>query len=71
MTISISQSAHDELFEEMDSVESAYHLDPEDPLDFMGKFPSVMGRGYWRTIQLRDGLQVTLGSLATARSCPV
>jgi AraC-like DNA-binding protein len=22
-----------------------------------------MGRGYWRTIQLRDGLQVTLGSL--------
>lgn len=63
MTISISQSAHDELFEEMTAVEPTYHPDIEDDRDFMGNFPPLMGQGYWRTIHLRDGLIVTLGRL--------
>lgn len=63
MTISISGSANDELFKEMESLESSRHLDPQDMQDFMGNFPPVMGRGYWRTICLRDGLEVTLGNL--------
>jgi AraC-like DNA-binding protein len=63
MTISISQSAHDELFEEITAVEPTYHPDIEDDRDFMGKFPPLMGKGYWRMIALRDGLSLTLGHL--------
>ncbi|MGV0026883.1 helix-turn-helix transcriptional regulator [Phormidesmis priestleyi] len=63
MTISISQPAYDELFDEMESVEPTYHPDPADDQDFMGEFPPIMGQGYWRTIQLREGLALTLGHL--------
>jgi AraC-like DNA-binding protein len=63
MIITISQSAYDELFEEMTAVEPTYHPDPQDAWDFMGNFPPIMGRGYWRKIQLRDGLQLILGHL--------
>ncbi len=63
MTVSISQPAYDELFDEMESVEPTYHPDPADDQDFMGKFPPIMGQGYWRTIQLREGLALTLGHL--------
>jgi AraC-like DNA-binding protein len=63
MTIFISQPSHDELFEEMSAVEPTYHPDPEDDRDFMGNFPPLMGQGTWRTIALRDGLNLTLGSL--------
>ena len=63
MTISISQSAYDELMEEREAIAPTQHPDPEDAQDFMGQFPALMGRGYWRTIQLRDGLQLTLGNL--------
>ncbi len=63
MTISISQPAYDELFAEMSTVEPSRHPDPQDVQDFMGNFPSVLGKGFWRTIQLRDGLEVVLGNL--------
>ncbi len=63
MTLSISQSAHDELMDEMDAIEPTYHPDPDDDRDFMGSFPPLLGQGYWRTIELRDGLSVTLGHL--------
>ncbi|MEG3850559.1 AraC family transcriptional regulator [Microcoleus sp. herbarium19] len=63
MTLSISQSAHDQMFDEMSAVEPIYHPDPTDTQDFMGQFPPLMGKGYWRTIRLRDGLEVTLAHL--------
>lgn len=63
MTISISPAAHKQLFTEMSSVELTRHPDPLDLQDFMGDFPSDLGNGVWRTISLRDGLQVQLGNL--------
>ncbi len=63
MTISISQPAYDELFDEMTEVESTRHQDPLDNKDFMGNFPLLLGKGSWRTIALRDGLEVVLGNL--------
>jgi hypothetical protein len=71
MTLSISQSAHDELMDEMAEIEPTYHPDLDDDRDFMGSFPPLLGQGYWRTIlqrrgyanELRDGLSVTLGQL--------
>lgn len=63
MTISISEQAYDELLHYMSAVEPTLQIDPQDAQDFMGKFPPVLGQGYWRTIKLRDGLEVTLGNL--------
>jgi AraC-like DNA-binding protein len=63
MTISISQSAHDELFDAMIQVETTRHPDPLDTKDFMGNFPPLLGKGFWRTIALRDGLELVLGNL--------
>ncbi|MBW4552729.1 MAG: AraC family transcriptional regulator [Aphanocapsa sp. GSE-SYN-MK-11-07L] len=63
MTISISPAAHKQLFAEMSSVELTCHPDPLDLQDFMGDFPSDLGKGVWRTITLRDGLQLQLGNL--------
>lgn len=63
MTISISESAHDELFDEMSAVEATRHPDPLDEQDFLGSFPPELGKGIWRTITLRDGLEVNLGNL--------
>lgn len=63
MTISLSQPVYDELFDEMSVVEATRHPDPQDEQDFMGNFPPVLGKGFWRTIQLRDGLEVILGNL--------
>lgn len=63
MTVSISQLAYDELFNEMIQVESTRHPDPHDKKDFMGNFPPVLGQGFWRTIALRDWLEIVLGNL--------
>jgi AraC-like DNA-binding protein len=63
MTISISQPVYDQLYDEMIEVEPTRHPDPQDKQDFMGRFPPELGEGSWRTIALRDGLEVTLGSL--------
>lgn len=63
MNISISQSAYNELFDEMIAVEATRHHDPLDTNDFMGNFPPLLGKGFWRTIALRDGLAVVLGNV--------
>lgn len=63
MTISISEQAYDELFAEMTALAPTFHPDQNDTNDFMGNFPPVLGQGYWRTIKLREGLEVTLGNL--------
>jgi hypothetical protein len=60
MTISISSQAIDDLFQE---VEPTRHPDPEDTLDSMGQYPTFFAQGYWRTIQLRDGLRLGIGNL--------
>lgn len=61
MTITISQQAINDLFQE--TVEHSQHPDPDDPLDVMYKYPEPLGQGYWRNIQLRQGLELTIGDL--------
>lgn len=61
MTITISQQTYDDLFQE--TVERSQHPDPDDPLDVMYKYPEPLGQGYWRNIQLREGLELTIGDL--------
>ncbi|MBW4622905.1 MAG: AraC family transcriptional regulator [Cyanosarcina radialis HA8281-LM2] len=63
MTISISQAAYDELFDEMSAIEPSRHPDGQDERDFMGKISPVLGQGSWRKIALRDGLELSLGNL--------
>ncbi|MEM1370061.1 MAG: AraC family transcriptional regulator, partial [Cyanobacteria bacterium P01_H01_bin.15] len=47
----------------MEPTESLIRPDPEDALDLMKQFSSSWGDGYGRHIQLRDGLELTFGSL--------
>lgn len=61
MTITISQQAFNELFQE--TVERSQHPDPDDPLDVMYKYPQPVGQGYWRDIHLRQGLELTIRDL--------
>lgn len=61
MTITISQQAFDHLFQE--TVERSQHPDLDDPLDVVYKYPEPLGQGYWRNIQLREGLELTIGDL--------
>lgn len=58
MTVSISPQAYDELCQD---VEPSQHPDPDDTLDEMFKFPQLLGQGYWRHIELREGLAVSIG----------
>lgn len=51
MTITFSQQAYDDLFQE--TVERSQHPDPDDPLDVVYKYPRQLAQGYWREIQLR------------------
>ncbi|MEH2182997.1 hypothetical protein [Nostoc sp.] len=60
MTITISEKAFDELFEE--TVEPCQYPDPDDVLDVVCKLPQWQGQGYWRNIQLRQGLVLTIGN---------
>lgn len=60
MSISISRQAYDELFEEID--ETQQHFDPEDELDTTWKYPPVLGEGYLRYIQLRQGMTLEIHS---------
>jgi AraC-like DNA-binding protein len=62
MTITISRQAYDELLYQQ-TVERSQHPDPEDLLDVVYQFPSALGQGYWREIQLREGLELTIGNL--------
>ncbi|MEH2275569.1 MAG: hypothetical protein V7K40_12485 [Nostoc sp.] len=60
MTITISEKAFDELFEE--TVEPCQYPDPNDVLDVVYKYPQQLGQGYWRNIQLRQGLELEIGN---------
>jgi AraC-like DNA-binding protein len=62
MTITISRQAYDELLYQQ-IVERSQHPDPEDLLDIVYQFPPALGQGYWREIQLREGLELTIGNL--------
>lgn len=61
MTITISQQVFNDLFQE--TVEYSLHPDANDLLDVMYKYPQPIGQGYWRVIQLREGLELTIGDL--------
>jgi hypothetical protein len=62
MTITISQQAYDNLLV-VDTVEHSQHPDPDDVLDVVYKYPQALGQGYWRQIQLREGLQLEIANL--------
>lgn len=63
MTLSISQPAFDELFDEMATIAHTQYPDLADSKDFINQYPPLIGDGYWRTIQLREGLQLVVGDL--------
>lgn len=54
MTISISYQAFWDLCQEVDETQQCF--DPTDELDIIWKFPSGLGEGWYRSIQLREGL---------------
>jgi AraC-like DNA-binding protein len=58
MTITISQQAYDELLDE--TAQQYQQSDPEDRLDLIYPFPSTLGQGYVREIQLREGLGISI-----------
>ncbi|MEH2070181.1 MAG: AraC family transcriptional regulator [Nostoc sp.] len=60
MTIKISPEAMNDLFNE---VEATRHPDPGDALDVITQSPPFFAQGYWRNIQLRDGLKLSLGNI--------
>ncbi|MBW4619174.1 MAG: AraC family transcriptional regulator [Cyanosarcina radialis HA8281-LM2] len=62
MTITISRQAYDEILHQ-ETVERSQHPDPDDLLDVAYRYPPSLGRGYTREIELREGLQLTLGKL--------
>jgi AraC-like DNA-binding protein len=62
MTISISEPAFYELLYR-EIVDSSQHPDPDDEMDVTYNFPKLMGEGYWREIQLRPGLELSIGNL--------
>lgn len=37
------------------------HPDPNDELDVMSKLLPAEGSGYWRDIELREGLKISIG----------
>ena len=47
----------------MEAVEPTRHPDPDDALDFMGQYPTFFAQGYWRVLQLRDGLELGIGNM--------
>ncbi|MBW4553700.1 MAG: AraC family transcriptional regulator [Aphanocapsa sp. GSE-SYN-MK-11-07L] len=61
MSITLSQQAFSDLFQEP-AIQSHYP-DPTDQLDVVYSYPTLLGQGYWRTIQLRAGLEVMIGDL--------
>jgi AraC-like DNA-binding protein len=56
LTISISEEAFDDLYDE--TVEDCYQLDPDDELDMVQLTPMLVGHGYSRKIILREGLEL-------------
>jgi AraC-like DNA-binding protein len=62
MTISISEREYEELLFQQ-TVETSQHPDPNDALDIMYQYPKLLGEGYWRVIELRSGLELSIGDL--------
>lgn len=60
MTITISRQAYFDLFTE--TVATWQHPDPTDVLDVVYKYPQELGRGYWRDIELQEGLWLTISN---------
>ncbi len=60
MTITISQQAHEELWQSVD--EPRQNNDSDDELDVTCKFPQTLGEGYHRRIELRQGLLLEIES---------
>jgi AraC-like DNA-binding protein len=60
MTITISQQTFDELWQQTRTNGTSRYPDPNDKFDVMYNVPQAWGRGYWREIQLREGLQLTI-----------
>jgi len=60
MTITISQQTYNELWKEMRTNGTSHYPDPKDKFDVMHRFLQPLGRGYWREIQLREGLHLTI-----------
>lgn len=58
MTLTISQQAYWELFEEEKS--EGHQNVQTDEFDVTWSYPFQLGQGYWREIQLRDGLELTI-----------
>jgi AraC-like DNA-binding protein len=62
MTITISNQVFDELLHQ-GKVDNSQHPDPDDHLDVMYTYPKLLGEGYWREIELRQGLELSIGDL--------
>ncbi|MEH2466208.1 hypothetical protein [Nostoc sp.] len=60
MTITISQQAHEELWQEVD--ETRQSNDPDDQLDITYKCPQALGEGYSRRVELRQSLLLEIES---------
>ncbi|MDF5725099.1 MAG: hypothetical protein PUP91_32540 [Rhizonema sp. PD37] len=57
MTITLTEKESRELW-----AEATQNPDPDDVLDVVWKLPQWQGQGYWRDIQLRQGLELTIGN---------
>jgi AraC-like DNA-binding protein len=58
MTITISQQAFEELFAE--KVENFQQLDTLTSLDVVYEYPELLGKGYVRDLELREGLEINI-----------
>ncbi|HEY9661350.1 MAG TPA: hypothetical protein V6C65_23085, partial [Allocoleopsis sp.] len=56
MTITLSQHNYWELFQETEEQNTS----AVDEFDITWKYPQQLGQGYWREIQLRDGLELAI-----------
>jgi AraC family transcriptional regulator, transcriptional activator of the genes for pyochelin and ferripyochelin receptors len=58
MAITISSQAYSELWDETNQI--LQHTDPSDALDRTWNFPAVLGQGFVREIELREGLELEI-----------
>jgi hypothetical protein len=60
MIVTISQQAYWKLFDE--NVSNIDKIDPDDDLDIIWKYPTQIGEGYLRIIELRSGLELGISN---------
>jgi AraC family transcriptional activator of pyochelin receptor len=58
MTITISQQAYWELFQQAN--DTWQHSESSDVLDLTWKYPAVLGQGFFREMELHEGLELTI-----------